>query len=98
MNVRSMTLQERVFFDSTFQLYVEIVLGKNNYGGKHWDGILIEQYGQEDAFDQFYVYLEDFKKIYLKTKGQSLYKLLFEKHCDNYRNEIERSNSSDISN
>ena len=90
--------RERVFFDSTFQLYVEIALGKNNYGGKHWDGILIEQYSQEDAFDQFYVYLENFKEIYLKKKGQSLYELLFEKHCDNYGNEIERSNASDILN
>lgn len=77
---------ERVRFDYTFQLYVEIVLGENYYNGKHWDGILIERYGQENAFNQFYVYLDDFKKIYLKTYGQNLHEILSAKRYDNYGN------------
>lgn len=70
---------ERVFFDSTFQLYIEKVFNRKSYEGKHWDGILIERYGLEAAFDQFYFYLDDFKRKSSNTNGESLYKLSPEK-------------------
>ena len=41
---------ERILFDSTFQLYIEMKLESKYYNGKHWDGILLEKYGEDEAF------------------------------------------------
>jgi len=73
---------ERVLFDSTFQLYIELQLGNNDNVRKHWDGALLEKYSEDEAFDRFYDYLDEFKELYNKTQGQALHEILFSKYVE----------------
>ena len=51
-----------VEFNSKFQIFIENRT-KTSCTGKHWSDIILENKSQEDAFDLFFVYLDEFKKM-----------------------------------
>ena len=58
-------LDEYIPFDTQFQIFIENKR-KICCPTKHWSNILLENISQEEAFDLFFVYLEEFKQI-MKT-------------------------------
>ncbi len=50
-------------FNCRFQQFIEVKERLRNDEARHWGQILRENRTQEDAFDLFYVYLEEFETI-----------------------------------
>ena len=66
---------KKVFFGN-FKLYIEYKSGIS-HPGQHWSDILSNNKSQEDAFDLFYIYLEEFKVL---IKNENDFQNLLEMH------------------
>lgn len=54
---------ERVNFNAKFQIYIEHKIGTVKNCHMHWSCIMMNNRDDEEAFDQFFVYLEEFRSV-----------------------------------
>ena len=68
-------------FNSKFQIFIENRT-KTTYTGKHWSDIISESKSQEEAFDLFFIYLEEFKKI---VNVSNIFNDMYEENMSNVK-------------
>lgn len=68
-------------FNSKFQIFIENKT-KTICTGKHWSDIISESKSQEAAFDLFFVYLDEFKKL---VDNSNIFNDMYEENMGNLK-------------
>ena len=75
-------------FNSKFQIFIENRT-KTICTGKHWSDIISESISQETAFDLFFVYLDDFKKL---VNNSNVFSDMYEENMRNVKSWFNNEN------